>query len=117
MQDLHTLMDWVKQFCKERDWDQFHNPKDLSIGIVTEAAELLDIFRFKTPDDVLLLLENEKSREHIGEELADVFYFLLRFAHLYEFDLGSELKQKLQKNALRYPIETAKGSNKKYTEG
>jgi NTP pyrophosphatase (non-canonical NTP hydrolase) len=117
MQDLHTLMEWVKQFSQEREWDQFHNPKDLSIGMVTEAAELLDIFRFKTLEDMKHLLENEKSREHIGEELADVLYFLLRFADLYKFDLADELKQKLQKNALKYPVDTSRGSNKKYTEG
>ena len=117
MENLHTLMEWVREFCEEREWDQFHNPKDLSIGIVTEASELLDIFRFKSPEDIQLLLENGKSREHIGEELADVLYFMLRFAHLYEFDLAHELKQKLKKNALKYPVDTSKGSNKKYTEG
>ncbi|QGQ94188.1 nucleotide pyrophosphohydrolase [Paenibacillus psychroresistens] len=117
MQDLHTLMEWVKQFSQEREWDQFHNPKDLSIGMVTEAAELLDIFRFKTSEDMQLLMVNEKGREHIGEELADVMYFLLRFADMYKFDLADELKQKLQKNALKYPVDTSKGSNKKYTEG
>jgi hypothetical protein len=52
MHDIHTLMEWVKQFSEERDWDQFHNPMDLAIGVVTEAAELLDIFRFKTPVDM-----------------------------------------------------------------
>jgi NTP pyrophosphatase (non-canonical NTP hydrolase) len=114
--NIPELSNIIREFCEERDWDQFHNPKDLSIGLVTEAAELLDIFRFKTDKDIHDMMIDEKKRGEIGEELADVLYFLLRFSQLYGFDLSDELVRKMNKNKLKYPLETAKGSNKKYTE-
>lgn len=67
----------VRQFCEERDWDQFHGPKDLAIGIITEASELLELFRFKSEEDVQQMMNDAKKREAIGEELADVLYFVL----------------------------------------
>jgi NTP pyrophosphatase (non-canonical NTP hydrolase) len=106
----------VKNFCEERDWDQFHNPKDLAIGISTEAAELLEIFRFKTDQQARAMLDGGEKRNEVAEELADVFYFLLRFAQMYGFDLSEELRAKLAKNAQRYPVERSKGSNRKYDE-
>ncbi|MGC8567283.1 MAG: nucleotide pyrophosphohydrolase [Caldisphaera sp.] len=108
------LKEQVKKFCEERDWDQFHDPKDLAIVISTEANELLDIFRFKNDKDMQEILKDQLKREHVGEELAYVFYFTLRFAQMNNFDLTSELLKKLAKNAQRYLIEKSKGSNKKY---
>ena len=64
----------VRRFCEERDWDQFHNPKDLAIGISTEASELLELFRFKTPEECAEMLSSEKG-EDVRDELSDVFYF------------------------------------------
>ena len=113
---IKELKDKVQKFCKERDWDQFHNPKDLAIGISTEASELLDIFRFKREGDIKEIMLNSSKRQMIGEELADVLYFLLRFAQMNKFDLSSELEKKIKKNAVKYPIKKAKGSNKKYNE-
>lgn len=111
--DLAGLAKMVQHFCEERDWDPFHNPKDLAIGIVTEAGELLDLFRFQTADDVAVMLRDPKAREAIGEELADVFFFLLRFSQMYGFDLAEALERKLKINAEKYPVEKAKGSNRK----
>ncbi len=113
---LQELIEKVQSFCEERDWDQFHNPKDLAIGISTEANELLDIFRFKSLEDIEGLLRNPDKREHIEEEIADVLFFVLRFAQRNDIDLRSALEMKLQKNALKYTVEASKGKNAKYNE-
>lgn len=113
---IYELKELIRKFCEERDWDQFHNPKDLAIGMSTEANELLQIFRFKKEEDIKNMLSNPKKRESIGEELADVFYFVLRFAQMNNIDISKELRKKLDINADKYPIQKAKGSNKKYNE-
>jgi len=113
---LDDLTALVRKFCEERDWDQFHTPKDLAIGMVTEASELLDLFRFKTEQDMRDMLLDDHKRNEIGNELADVLYFLLRFAQLYKFDLGAELVRKMDQNTAKYPVDRAKRSNRKYSE-
>ncbi|SHJ32998.1 nucleotide pyrophosphohydrolase [Parasporobacterium paucivorans] len=113
---IKELTDMVRAFCGERDWDQFHNPKDLAIGISTEANELLDIFRFKNAEEMMGLFKEPKQREHIEEELADVLFFVLRFAQMNNIELKHALETKIEKNAKKYPVEQAKGQNKKYNE-
>ena len=114
MKSINELQEEVKKFCEDRDWAQFHNPKDLAIGISTEANELLDIFRFKSEKEII---ENfEKYRGHIEEEIADVLFFVLRFAQMNGIDLTNSLENKMYKNALKYPVDKAKGNNKKYSE-
>ncbi len=110
------LKQMVRQFSEDRNWDQFHNAKDLVIGIVTEASELLEIFRFKSEAEVNELFRDEISAKRIRDELADVFYFALRLAQKYNIDVSSSLKEKIEQNAEKYPVDKAKGSNKKYTE-
>lgn len=105
----------IQKFCEDRDWDQYHGPKDLAIGVITESSELLELFRFKSDKEINEMLKNDK-REKISEELADVLYFILRFAQKYDFDLSTELSKKIEKNEQKYPIGKAKGSNKKYNE-
>ena len=94
---IKELKDKVQKFCEERDWDQFHNPKDLAMGVSTEAGELLDIFRFKRDEDIKEIMSDPSKRQKVGEELADVLYFLLRFAQMNDFDLSEELDKKLDK--------------------
>ncbi len=113
---VSELKEIVKKFCEERDWDQFHSPKDLAIGLVTESSELLEIFRFKSNEEIKSYLDDSVKREQINDEVSDIFYFVLRFAQLYKLDLVSELNKKLAKNAIKYPVARAKGSNKKYNE-
>jgi NTP pyrophosphatase (non-canonical NTP hydrolase) len=113
---VNELKDLVRQFCEERNWDQFHNPKDLAIGIITEAGELLDIFRFKRDDEITQMMNRPEKRTAIGEELADVLYFVLRFAQMNNFDLSYELERKIEKNTERYPVKKSRDSNKKYNE-
>ena len=112
---IEELKNKVKKFCEDRDWDQFHNPKELAIGISTEANELLELFRFKSEDDMKRIMNSDKKTE-VEEELADVLYFALRFAQMNNIDLSQAIGSKLDKNNKKYPIEKSKGSNKKYNE-
>lgn len=112
--ELNELIDKIKTFCEERDWDKYHNPKDLAIGISTEAAELLDLFRFKNNEEIQETIVNK--REHIEDELADVLFFVLRFAQTNDIDLKKALDNKMAKNAVKYPVDKVKGNNKKYNE-
>lgn len=113
---IEQLTQKVKDFCEKREWDQFHNPKDLAIGISTEANELLEIFRFMTEKQMKNLFQRVETREHIEEELADVFFFVLRFAQMNELDLAKCLEMKLRKNEIKYPVEKIRGKNLKYTD-
>lgn len=114
MTKLEELTDEIRIFCDERDWTQFHTPKDLAIGMVGEAVELLEIFRYRNLEESLTLVE--EKREAIGDELADVFFHLIRFADLYDFDLSTELKRKMIKNEHKYPAAKVRGKNLKYDE-
>ncbi|MBQ8644010.1 MAG: nucleotide pyrophosphohydrolase [Candidatus Methanomethylophilaceae archaeon] len=112
---IRDLKEEVRRFCDERDWEQFHNSKDLAIGIVTEASELLQLMRFKDEGEVGSMMCSER-RSEIVDELCDTLYFVLRFAQMNDIDLSSELSRKLEKNALKYPVSKSFGSNKKYDE-
>jgi NTP pyrophosphatase (non-canonical NTP hydrolase) len=114
--NIHELKEKVRIFCEDRDWDQFHNAKELAIGIVTEASELLEHFRFKSEEQVNNMFKNESKKQELTEEMADVLYFLVRLAQRYEIDLTTELENKIKKNNEKYPIEKVKGCNKKYSE-
>ena len=115
-QNINQMLEIVKKFCEDRDWDQFHNPKDLAIGLSTESNELLDLFRFKSEEQMQEMMKDPTKREHISEELADIFFFLLRFSQMYDFDMGEGLLHKIQKNEGKYPVHKAKGKNQKYTK-
>jgi len=114
--NVQGLKEIVRKFSQERDWDKFHNPKDLAIGVVTEGSELLELFRFKGEEEIDQLMKQEEFRKKVGEEISDVLYFLLRFADLYGFDISMEFLEKMKKNAMKYPVEKSKGNNKKYDE-
>ncbi|NMA85282.1 MAG: nucleotide pyrophosphohydrolase [Epulopiscium sp.] len=113
---IEELKNLVKKFCQDREWDQYHNPKDLAIGISTEANELLDIFRFKSEDQMKTIMKTVDRRRHVEDELADTLFFILRFAQLNGIDLNNVLKRKLEVNNQKYPKELVRGSNKKYNE-
>ncbi|MBT0653300.1 nucleotide pyrophosphohydrolase [Geomobilimonas luticola] len=106
----------VQKFCEERDWDQFHGPKDLAIGVITEASELLEHFRFLSEEQALELLSNPQQKEEIEDELSDVLFFLLRFSQRFDIDLTKALLRKIEKSERKYPVEKAKGKNTKYTK-
>ena len=114
--NINELKEKIKKFCEDRDWDQYHNAKDLAIGIITESSELLEHFRFKSEKEVDGMFNIPSKRQEISEEMADVLYFLVRLAQRYNIDLTTELNKKLEKNEKRYPLDKFKGSNKKYSE-
>src|SRR3989344_7200811 len=118
--DNHTtiqeLKEKVKNFGEGRDWDQYHNAKDLAIGIITEASEILQHFRFKSEEQVDELFQDKSKKQEISEEIIDVLVFILRLAQKYNIDLATEFSKKMEKNERKYPVEKFKGSNKKYTE-
>jgi NTP pyrophosphatase (non-canonical NTP hydrolase) len=118
--DHHTTIDelktTVKAYCDARDWDQFHDAKELAMSITIESAELLALFRFKSRADMQRMFETPATREKICRELADVLFATLRFAQLYDIDLAEAFSRKMVENERKYPVEKARGSNKKYDE-
>ena len=105
-------IDYVLSFSEERDWKQYHNPKDLALSLSLEAAELLELFQWLDSDVAV-----KKNSDKMREELADIIVYALDFAEALGFDdLNSLIMDKMKKNAEKYPVSKAKGSNKKYTE-
>lgn len=114
MSDLMRLRQMIRDYVEERDWDQFHNPKDLTISLALESSELLEHFQWKTTEEIEDYLV--KSKHEVEEELADVFYCVLLIANKLDVDLEQVLSKKMIKNRNKYPIEKARGNYKKYTE-
>ena len=106
----------VREFVTARDWDQFHYPKDLAIGLAIEAAELLEQFRFRSNEEVEGMMADPGQRQRVAHELADVLYFVLLMCANLGLDASSILAEKLELSAQRYPVEEARGRNLKYTE-
>jgi NTP pyrophosphatase (non-canonical NTP hydrolase) len=113
---LDDLVKAVLAFRDQRDWGQFHNPKDLAISIMLEAAELLEHFQWKTPAEVQTFLADAENRRHVGEEMADVLILLVSMADAVGLDLVETAWAKLEENARKYPVERAKGTAKKYDQ-
>jgi len=114
MSDLQKLTKLITKFRDARDWKQFHNPKDMALSLVLEAAEVMEHFQWKNEDEVKKYII--ANRDKIGEELADVFYWILLMSHDFKIDLKDALERKMIVSNKKYPIEKAKGSHKKYTE-
>jgi len=112
--ELQILRDELRAFAAAREWEQFHTPKNLSMALMVEAAELIEHFQWRSehqsdnlpPEDLLA----------VGEELADVLLYLVRLSDRLDIDLFSAALQKLEKNAAKYPVEQSRGNAKKYTE-
>jgi len=108
MENWKDLQDALVKFRNERDWEQFHNPKDLALALSIEAAELNELFLWKKAEDA--------DKEKIKEELADVFAYAILLAEKYSLDVNQIVIEKIKKNAEKYPIDKARGSAKKYDE-
>ncbi len=113
---LQEIKDRIKKYCEDRDWDQFHGAKDLAIGASTEAAELLEHFRFKSEKEVEEMFKDLNKKEEISEEMIDIIWFVFRMSQKYDIDISEAFDKKLAKSEKKYPVEKAKGTNKKYTE-
>ena len=113
---VQSLKDRCATFCRARDWERFHTPKEMAIGLATEAGELLAEFRFKSDAESAALVKNPKKREALGHEVCDCLYFLLRFCTVAGIDVSKAFESKMRINEQRYPVEQARGRNAKYTE-
>ncbi len=106
--EINSITAEIKKFRDARDWEKFHDPKNLAICLNVEAAELLEVFLWKRHDEI--------DKERFKEELADVFYSAFLLADAFKLDVGAIVREKLKQNARKYPVAKAKGSRKKYDE-
>lgn len=108
MKDMDTIIQEIVKFRDERDWEQFHNSKDLALALSIEASELLELFLWKDNEDFNL--------DKLKDELADVFMYALLLANKHDLDIKKIVLEKIKKNADKYPVDKAKGSATKYNE-
>ena len=106
----------VLAFVRERDWEQFHNPKNLSMALAAETGELMEHFLWATPEASNAITRDPAKRAKIADELADVVIYALEFANITGLDLAAAIDAKMAANAKKYPVEKAKGRSEKYTE-
>lgn len=114
MNSIEEFQVCLRQFAKDRDWSQFHKPKDLAISLALEASEVLELFQWKSEEEVRDMIANKK--DELAHELVDVLAYLVQIADAAEIDLWSACKTKMELNAKKYPVEKAKGNHTKYTE-
>jgi len=111
---IPELTSLINEFCDERDWKQFHSPKDMAISINIEAAELLEHFQWKSESECTDHIR--ENREAVADEIADVGIYLFEMADLLGLNLGDEMTRKIGVNASKYPVKSSKGSHRKSTE-
>jgi len=114
--NLSDLKTRILAFARERDWEQFHAPKNLSMALAAEAGELMEHFLWASAEASGEIVRNPAKRGKIEEELADVVIYALEFANVTGIDLSAAIERKMAANALKYPIEKARGRAEKYDE-
>ena len=114
MSELSELKEELRQFARERDWDQFHSPKNLAMALVAEAGELVEHFQWLTEEQSRAVSADKLAK--IEHELADVLIYLVRLADKLGVDLSAAARTKMAINAAKYPADKVKGSAKKYSE-
>ncbi len=114
--NLTGLNEAVAQFARERDWEQFHSPKNLAMALTNEVGELIEIFQWLTEDQSHQVGNDPKTAEAVRDELADVQIYLSRLAYVLGVDMNEAVTNKIAKNAQKYPADKVRGTNKKYTE-
>lgn len=114
MSDIKQLTEKIIAFRDARDWKQFHNPKDLALSLVLEAAEVLEHFQWKSKEEIEEYVKTHKA--DIAEELADTFNWILVLSHDLGIDIMQAAQEKIKKNEQKYPIEKAKGKHTKYNK-
>jgi dCTP diphosphatase len=113
---LGTLKAEVLAFARARDWEQFHSPKNLSMAIAAEAAELMEPLLWVTPDESRAVMAQPEKRAALADELADIVIYCLEFANQTNLDLTAAIAAKMARNAEKYPVEKARGRSLKYNE-
>jgi NTP pyrophosphatase (non-canonical NTP hydrolase) len=120
MSDATTTVGEIRErvlaFARERDWEQFHSPKNLSMALAAESGELMEHFLWAESKTSVAVLGDPRKRRAIEDELADVVIYALEFANISGIDLAKAIEAKLAQNAANYPVEKAKGRSDKYTE-
>lgn len=111
IQDLKEVM---RLFVTELDWDQFHNPKNLSMALSAEAAELMELFLWSESSQSFKVAEEKK--QEVSDELSDIVMYAIAFCNATGIDLSSAIKSKMEQNRKKYPLEKSKGNSQKYTE-
>jgi NTP pyrophosphatase (non-canonical NTP hydrolase) len=111
MGELKEITDFLVNFRNERDWEQFHDAKNLAVAISIEAAELNELFLWKTVEEC-----DEVDREKIKDEVADIMVYALLLSEKYGFDVKEIIRNKMAKNAAKYPVDKSRGNAKKYNE-
>ncbi|MDD3905785.1 MAG: nucleotide pyrophosphohydrolase [Candidatus Omnitrophica bacterium] len=114
MSEIKEITGKIIQFRDERDWMQFHDPKNMAVSIILEASELLEHFQWKTKEEVEKYVMQNKSE--IKDEIADIALYLFELADNLGISLNSAMEEKLKKNATKYPVEKAKGKHTKYNK-
>jgi NTP pyrophosphatase (non-canonical NTP hydrolase) len=113
---IDGLQGKLRDFTSERDWEQFHTPKNLVMALAGEVGELTAIFQWLSPEESTGAMADPSRAEHVRDEMADVLAYLLRLADVLGVDLDAALQAKIIKNAKRYPVETARGNARKHTD-
>ncbi len=113
---LEQLISKAQVFREERDWKQYHSARNLALSVVLEAAELLEIFQWKTDEEADALTQDPAEREKLSDELADILLYILLMAHDLGIDIVEAADRKIDKNRLKYPADKARGRAVKYTE-
>jgi len=113
---IAELKSRILAFVRERDWEQFHAPKNLSMALAAETGELMEHFLWATPEQSQAIVRDETKRAKIAEELADVVIYALEFANVTGLDVAAAIEAKMAANAKKYPVEKARGRSEKYTE-
>lgn len=112
--DIKAIQNRLREFAQERDWEQFHSPKNIATALAVEAAELLEPFQWLTDEASRQLAVNPSDYARVKEEAADVMIYLLRLADLLDINLESAVEEKIHKNAEKYPVALARGNAVKY---
>jgi dCTP diphosphatase len=114
--DIEAIQERLQKFADERNWEQFHTPKNLVMGLCGEVGELIEHFQWLTAEESVAVTHNHNTMEKVREEIADVQIYLLRLADKLQIDMESAIWEKIKKNEDKYPPHLVKGSAKKYTE-
>ena len=108
---LEEISKEIKTFCNDRDWSQFHDPKNMAISLNLEASEVLELFQWTKNNEL-----GEGKKEQLADELTDVMYWLVKMYDYYDIDIMESFNKKMEQNKNKYPVDKARGSSKKYNE-
>lgn len=114
--DVEKLKNYLEEYAKERDWEQFHNPKNLAMALSVEASELVEIFQWLTPEQAMKIKDCNDKKQQVSHELADILTYTIMMSKYLGIDLSKAIADKLVHNAEKYPVEKARGNAKKYSE-